>query len=120
MRSLVVTDDHGDSVLVSIEYGVLWPDEYRVYPNYYPLMKGVKYRPIEYDYQSEVKVFEEFEMNCNTCKHLQRAKQDGDKPKWYRGLHGVCTKKDIDIWFYPEDHMSQVNNDCYENRRTSE
>ena len=57
--------------------------------------------------KESLKLFQEFEANCNTCSHLVRTHND----KLFQ--YGVCTKKKEKIRFCSGDCMGM---ECYEGR----
>ncbi len=59
-------------------------------------------------------LYEESEGNCNTCRHLERVKQEKDPTGW---MQGICTRVHFRpvIKFHPEDPMQVA---CWESRRT--
>lgn len=72
---------------------------------------------------ASVRAFNEFERNCNTCKHLERVPFNKNSLGYKAGLlPGKCNKvgstplypqEDGTILFPPDDHLNQS---CYESR----
>jgi hypothetical protein len=59
--------------------------------------------------QAALREFEEFERNCNTCKHLERIPTERSVPAvngitaWCSGMSDIGYK--VKIQFHPDDHM---------------
>ncbi|HET8688443.1 MAG TPA: hypothetical protein VFM18_17670 [Methanosarcina sp.] len=72
---------------------------------------------------ASIRLFNEFEKNCNTCKHLERLPFDKNSLTYKAGLlPGKCNKAGSTpvypqdngtILFPPDDHLGQ---NCYESR----
>lgn len=113
------TDDLGESVYLDFyTKQLLWASKARWVGSILP---QCSFRNVtggegwEEKYKESVKAFNDMDMNCNTCSHLQRIKH----PKSRLGyLEGVCTKKDnTPLKFHPHNCMYPENNDCYSQRQ---
>lgn len=109
-----VTDDFGNGWYWSNTLSrLLVCDQVKLFPKYYPRLKGFFVEHKDYDYKLSVKSFHENDVNCNTCKHLQRSKHDKDK---FGTLVGSCQLRNKPISFHPEDSMFPTNRNCYDHR----
>ncbi len=91
---------------------------------YYPYLNGKKLilKDNLNKHKEDINTFNEFERNCNTCKHLIRVKHDKCSSGQLKGKcngskistfnYPLIIKNDI-IHFYPQDYMDMK---CWENR----
>lgn len=124
---IIFVDDYGNAYYQCYDgKRLIRGDDVLVYGAIMPNVKARHYyhKDMKEQRKIDVKLFNEFERNCNTCKNLIRVKHPKDSQGF---LFGKCSSVNCTIYhpllysstkdnlmFHPDDHMNML---CYEPRK---